>query len=124
MPRHRRSAHYTHCMSIDYKLANELKQAGFPQGGKGRWLVNPEWIVARTADRAYAPTLEELIEACSEHFAWLGRSVRGGVWTAQDFNHADKKSRGQGTNPVEAVARLWLALRNDIGFGSNPHVPP
>lgn len=49
---------------IDFPLTNKLKEAGFPQGGHGRWTVDPEQIVAR--DRAYVPILEEIIEACGE----------------------------------------------------------
>jgi hypothetical protein len=97
-------------MSIDYTLANELKDAGFPQGGKGRWLVDPRQIVARGGDRAYVPTLEELIEACGENFAWLHQSVKSKKWTAQDFIYDDGPPSGQGSTPTEAVARLWLAL--------------
>ena len=53
---------------MDYLLANELKNAGFPQGGRGRWIVDPNRIVVRSEDRAYVPTLEELIEACADDF--------------------------------------------------------
>jgi hypothetical protein len=102
-------------MSIDYMLANELKDAGFPQGGKGRWLVDPRQIVARGGDRAYVPTLEELIEACGENFAWLHQSVKSKKWAAQDFIYDDEGPHsGQGSTPTEAAARLWLALNKKI----------
>ena len=103
-------------MSIDYTLANKLKDAGFPQGGKGRWLVDPRQIVARGGDRAYVPTLEELIEACGENFAWLHQSVESKNWAAQDFIYADDAGPhgGQGSTPTEAVARLWLALNKKV----------
>jgi hypothetical protein len=101
-------------MSIDYTLANELKDAGFPQGGKGRWLVDPGQIVARGGDRAYVPTLEELIEACGENFAWLHQSVKSKKWAAQDFIYDEDSHGGQGSTPTEAVARLWLALNKKI----------
>ncbi len=50
---------------IPYKLAKELKDAGFPQTGySGRFPSNgpnPE-------DQVYGPDLEELIEACGDKF--------------------------------------------------------
>ena len=103
-------------MSIDYTLANELKDAGFPQGGNGRWLVDPGQIVARGGDRAYVPTLEELIEACGENLAWLHQSVKSKKWAAQVFIYDDEEgpAGGQGSTPAEAVARLWLALNKKI----------
>ena len=104
-------------MGIDYTLANELKFAEFPQGGNGRWLVDPRQIVARGGDRAYVPTLEELIEACGENFAWLHHSVKSKKWAAQDFICVEGEGPhgGQGSTPIEAVARLWLALNKKIG---------
>jgi hypothetical protein len=103
-------------MSIDYTLANELKDAGFPQGGNGRWLVDPKQIVARGGDRAYVPTLEELIEACGESFASLHRSVKSEKWVAQNriCDEDDGPHGSQGSSPTEAVARLWLALNKNF----------
>jgi hypothetical protein len=75
-----------------------------------RWLVDPRQIVARGGDRAYVPTLEELIEACGENFAWLHQSVKSKKWAARDFIYDDGPPSGQGSTPTEAVARLWLAL--------------
>lgn len=108
-------------MTISYELAKELKDAGFPQFGEGAALVlhqplpesdqtisvisyrdfirltptSHEWI--------YAPTLEELIEACEPDSKggfklWLNKY---GIW---------KAGVASGTTPTEAVARLWLAL--------------
>ena len=90
---------------MDYLLANELKNAGFPQGGRGRWIVDPNRIVVRSEDRAYVPTLEELIEACGAAFHSVGR-----------VSYAPFLARGPivqatGQTPIEAVARLWLALQ-------------
>jgi hypothetical protein len=96
---------------IDYKLANELREAGFPQGGNGRWLVDPEQIVAR--DRAYVPTLEELIEACyhnGRNFNLSYNVSRG--WRAKSFY--DKELAANGATPTESVARLWLALYKTV----------
>jgi|SRR5215211_8161905 len=103
-------------MSIAYTLANELKDAGYPQGGRGSWIVDPGQIVARGGHRAYVPTLEELIEACGENFALLHQSVKSKKWAAQDFKYDEEEGPhdGEGSTPTEAVARLWLALNKRI----------
>ena len=54
---------------VKYELAKQLEEAGYPQGGKGSWISDPNAVIAR--DRVYAPTLEEVIEACSTQFEEL-----------------------------------------------------
>lgn len=57
-------------------------------------------------DGYYCPTLPDLIEACGEHFARL--YVEAATWTAE----SDKpRAVGMARSAEEAVARLWLALR-------------
>jgi hypothetical protein len=80
-------------LEMDYPLAKALKDAGFPQEGKGRWIVDPNLIVARREDRAYIPTLEELIEACGNERI-IVEIVEGRLKVLNTDN----------------VARLWLAL--------------
>lgn len=60
---------------IDYSLAKELKEAGFPQAPKG-YTERPNMGVnedGKVRDfepyDAFVPTLEELIEGCGERFA-------------------------------------------------------
>ena len=99
---------------MNYKLAKQLKDAGFPQsfseeGGsvmdkealekKGEFesLEDKHWV--------YIPTLSELIEACGEGMKFeLIRAQAG--WCA--------KTRGimilNQETPQEAVAKLWLKL--------------
>jgi hypothetical protein len=119
-------------MSIDYELAKELKDAGFPQTQfevfckhgcppfnqheESRLLQCGE---CHLADLVYSPTLEELIEACGGGFENLCRdtSVDDEIgWLCnnyipegeiRDFKWIDGKS------PTEAVARLWLAIHAD-----------
>ena len=66
---------------MNYELAKQLSDAGFPQGGEGKWVLPPDIINARREDRVYVPTLSELIEACGSKFQALFREPDR--WTAQ-----------------------------------------
>jgi hypothetical protein len=101
---------------MDFELAQLLQAAGWPQGGAGKWVVDPASIVGRK--RVYQPTLEELIEGCGPHLTALRQS--GGRWTAS-AEHA----RVSGRTPVEAVARLWLQLEDEtVRLSSSPSARP
>lgn len=85
--------------TISYELAKALKDAGFPQQG------NP-W---GREDKAYNPTLSELIEACgSPFFLTKDQDYNAGKWTA--VTTIPHEIKLVGNTPEEAVARLWLAL--------------
>jgi len=78
---------------MNYELAKQLKDAGFPQVGRA-WLCAHGYhydgiaeAALCTDERFYAPTLEELIEACGPGFREL------------------KYHR-------EAVAYLWLSIQS------------
>lgn len=98
---------------MTYEIAKELKDAGFPQTGiSNRWPSNgptPE-------DQVYAPTLEELIEACvtlrQEQFGLYQRDYgeAHGQWVAEVKKGRSIERWELGTTPTEAVASLWLAL--------------
>ena len=106
---------------MKYELAKELKDAGFPQEGEGRFLESPEHPYPESPTRdggnwneahgrylnalSVAPTLSELIEACGELFSNLDRDPFG-KWEAL----ATHGQGHEGSTPEEAVARLWLAL--------------
>ena len=102
---------------MDYSLAKELKDAGFPQNGKSRNThsdINDSILIERVAQ----PTLSELIEACPKQMGTatfvLGSANQGQAWVACYFDF--RANRGAelnetGQTPDEAVARLWLALR-------------
>src|SRR3954470_15427463 len=76
---------------MNYEIAKQLKDAGFPQAGSGRWLIEGYKVAQVRVSafpepkgiRAYEPTLEELIEACGRPF-WLEINVgfEGDVWLA------------------------------------------
>jgi len=111
---------------MDYKLAKQLKDAGFSQHGKGKNAAvgKPIKITFVTKDKkkiripattaykppryAYAPTLSELIEACGENFwgmNWWKNASEEKMWSAGNPTH-----QGHGKSPEEAVANLYLKL--------------
>lgn len=107
---------------MDYGLAKELEEAGFPQGEMPYY--DSEGFIHRTAEEerswVYTPTLEELIEACGAQFV-EGSKVYGftlnyllGAWYANYTDDNDKPTpklnNGVGPTPTEAVAKLYLAL--------------
>ena len=106
---------------MNYELAKELKEAGFPQQADKWYSHNGvEWVLGTdpvtTTENGFvvAPNLSELIEACGDEFGALsdhsGFLSTEGVkkkWCAHSRHHT---SMGLGDTPEEAVARLWLAL--------------
>lgn len=103
---------------MNYELAKELKEAGFPQiVDKGKTLygtpnevVTPEY---EWGNECYAPTLSELIEACGSQFIQL-RQYAPNEWNAMAGTWIDGHPVHfcdvTASTPEEAVARLWLAL--------------
>lgn len=90
---------------MDYKLAKELKDAGFKFR---RHQLPANELVGIEVDNELLPipTLSELIEACGEDIEGLHRIDV--YWYAYSIPHIDK--RVEGKRPEEAVARLWLEL--------------
>jgi hypothetical protein len=94
---------------MQYDLAKQLRDAGFPQSGNGRWIGPPDKIVWRSGDRAYVPTLEELIAACGRNFIALSAlGDDGGGWCAMGTGF--RVGTIEDKSPSEAVAKLWLGL--------------
>ncbi len=116
---------------MNYELCKKLKDAGFPQIYRNHiYALSPgdipqgffKFNTIIDEDRAYAPSLLELIEACGEHFVTLERMKTKGLeklnhWRARgnDFpdNAPDWGYSIPGKTPEEAVARLWLALNKN-----------
>lgn len=115
---------------MEYELAKQLKDAGFPQktylGARfysdvshprmGRY-PGDVVIVQITSDNTvplgtYIPTLEELIEACEEVNFILGRDHKG--YDAQVYSKFGRTYTSNYPTPTEAVARLWLALNKPV----------
>lgn len=121
---------------MNYELAKELKDAGFPQIGDGYALVTAKgegeimhsipWCqyvmrpVGDSYEVFYAPILSELIDGCGpvqkdgekRYEFLLSFSVES--WFAgyydEHFVYHPTIENGEGKTPEEAVARLWLAL--------------
>jgi len=98
------------------ELAKELKDGGYTQG-VSIWLYSADGLYqprlykgAVFTNETDAPTLEELIEACGEDFERMTRG-RDPVEEWNWYAHSDsRRAEGHGDTPIEAVARLWLAL--------------
>lgn len=103
---------------MDYNLAKQLKDAGFPQN-KSEYIFNENGQrVWKSTKRKYffgcvdCPTLEELIEACGTKFAILSYSPgKETIWVAAArYLVIGEIINGNGSTPTIAVANLWLAL--------------
>ena len=101
---------------MDYSLARELKDAGFPNIRIGDYFEHTMGSHSDTTDSepCYCnqdrfPNLEELVEACGARLHCL-RRLADDHWEAQ-AGPFDFGVRGFKT-PLETVARLWLALRS------------
>lgn len=97
---------------IEYNLAKQLKDAGFPQHNLGE-VYHPDGCT----NEACHPTLSELIEACGKDFGVLGRNNSDRKIGNTDPSHywcADFLMKFTdnftGSTPEEAVAKLWLEL--------------
>ena len=105
---------------MDYSLAKKLKDAGFTQEVDERvpaphvflaptkQIVNGKPEPTLSEEVAYAPTLEELIEACGEEFRYLIRDDGENNWRCWGKNNPLVRVS---ETPAEAVARLWLSLQ-------------
>ena len=102
-------------MNINYELAKELKDVGFPQTGKGATMISPDYSMS-SGTTAVAPTLSELIEACGDILLYKlpknnqWDSSEKGVWVASEIREylcadtyfIDTSFTGQiGTTPEE-----------------------
>lgn len=83
---------------MNYELAKQLKEAGFPQSRDG-----VEFISIKGQMEYFIPTLSELIEACGDSFEELTKIENNWVVTGG-------YQEGKGSTPEEAVANLWLEL--------------
>lgn len=97
---------------MTYELAKQLKDKGFPQDmSNGVWAWGDEAISTLPTvkpERAYVPTLSELIEACGDYIRGIHHKTdHCGSWCAEDKN---RTCIAGNKTPEEAVAKLWLKL--------------
>jgi len=96
---------------MNYELAKQLKDAGFPMKEATEQQIKDSStdIIRFVTSKAWfiVPTFEELIEACGAQFDTLYQADRF-KWVAHDG--ALITQRYTGATPTEAVAKLWLAL--------------
>jgi hypothetical protein len=83
---------------MNYELAKQLKDAGYPQGDTV--LIGGEYT--------HNPTLEELIEACGDNTPYEITFM--GIDKHWRVTRQDLYIWLMGKTPTEAVARLYLAL--------------
>lgn len=109
---------------MDYELAKQLKESGFPQIGKSRICYDKsgEFVYQSAytdffegATDCYCPTLEELIEAVINFPKGKNMGFSSGdggfvAWKRVVFENNGDDYKGTGSTPIEAVAKLWLEL--------------
>ena len=98
---------------MDYELAKQLREAGWPQDMGLRPIVSARsrnyTALMLEKDEPVFPTLRELIDACGDGVDALIRDDSG--WDAYSGYAVDYYSlKEYGETPEEAVARLWLEL--------------
>lgn len=108
---------------ISYKLAKQLKDAGYPQKveeidsrfyswDKSCWyfVIKHKDAKPVSKDDIKIPTLSELIEACGDEIDFA--LFRWGNWVCGDRSEYEQDwiTRAEGETPEEAVAKLWLKL--------------
>lgn len=121
---------------MNYELAKQLKDAELPQepfwqvdvnawGGSWYYLFVPEGCaqnvfadpdtykkgIERGDILIKIPTLAELIEACGEDFGNLEKKEK--EFMAWNNIDGDGQVGCLGSTPEEAVARLWLSLKEE-----------
>ena len=92
------------------KLAEKLKNAMYPQSGKGFLATD------NGEDVAYVPTVEELIRACGQgkmKNKVVLEYIKGKKYKAGKNFGADGQIWAEGKTSLEALANLWLA-NNDM----------
>lgn len=89
---------------MDYELAKELKDAGFPF--KNWDEIEGLGVMPRTT----SSILSELIHSCGEITLLVGKDKSVAL---NAKNPLESTERGEGLTPEIAVAKLWLALNGD-----------
>jgi hypothetical protein len=98
---------------MTYKLAKQLRNAGFPQTKSDGTPKNGHYIV-EGKEPCFDPTLSDLIEACGDDFYSLVYALDDD-WRCYSEAPMGEKfglklTTSDGRTPEEAVAELWIAL--------------
>ncbi len=98
---------------MNYELAKQLKDAGFPQKRRAWYYSDEETTMY--CDHVFdglimKPSLSELIEACIGEYWFTLAELKPHAWRAEGRTLDLKTLRGKGKTPEEAVAKLWLEL--------------
>jgi len=84
---------------MNYELAKQLKDVGYPQEAAKGSFLSGTWF---EREKTYIPTLEELIDACGDEFRLL-ELVSGKRWECVGVDEFFD-------TPTEAVAKLYIQL--------------
>lgn len=102
---------------MNYELAKELKDAGFPQKNpraipKDSGRIDGDGNLHLAQEPVYIPTLSELIAECGDELVSINKEVGvafGGKPCFTGRWHAlGQLIKAKGDTPEEAVARLYL----------------
>lgn len=103
---------------ISLKLAEQLKEAGFPKKVIEYEICEKCRRPVPPISNAGYPTLDELIEACGDKLDLIERGVHE-RWRAQQTQDSMKDcipdccGYEEASTIEEAVAKLWLKMKND-----------
>lgn len=104
---------------MNYELAKQLKDAGFPDSEYWVIEVDGHTTINGHEDLHSSPTLSELIEACGERVAvWRGPNMFNATILSQEYNYDNdglisasfENLVFSGDTPEEAVAKLYIEL--------------
>lgn len=95
---------------MEYKLAQELKDAGYPQIPQNDFYHERDKNGKEIDDSVTKPTLSELIEACIELIPDKFLDIQSREYTTEQWVATSSWILTSGKTPEEAVAKLWLAL--------------
>lgn len=110
---------------MKYELAEQLKDAGFPQeGGIFDYVTGTKptevkfktkegkeiFFKGKKVEKAYVPTLSELIKACGDRFGSMTKGADLQMWQIVSRDFITDKKIVTGDTPKEAFALFWLVL--------------
>lgn len=109
-----------------YNQLKQLRGAGFevPSEQKGEWLLIRQ--AGGGTDRIYEPTLQELVDACGEHFTEIRNVMNLQKRAVHPMDipperryeavstNGPRLKYGHGATMEEALANLYLAIKNPV----------